>query len=145
MERGDVLVCFHLFYLAREQPGTPVLTPFVFVSTLCTFDLGPSVTVPLYWQYLSEPRTVGEQDPSRGWFMRCIEPSPCLFVCVVTDRVGQTLFEYEPSLNVCRVCVWCVRGVSRVWCVCLCSSRALPVVFPVVRRICPFGVFELSL
>ena len=78
------------------------------------------------------------RDSSRGWFMRCIKPSPCMFVCVVADRVGQTLFEYEPSLDVCQ-------GVCRVWCVCLCSSRALPVVFPVARRICSFGVFELSL
>ena len=65
-----------------------------------------------------------------------IKPSLCMFVCVVVDRVGE-----------CRAFTYCLSGVCMVCtvCMCLCFSRALPIVFPVARHVYSFGVLELSL
>jgi hypothetical protein len=127
VERKEILVFFHFLYLARNHSGiSPALVSILFdlspfmVPTL--FDPGPFFTVPLHRQYLSESRVVGVQDTSRGWFMRFIKPSPCMFVCTLV-RVSE-----------CEARTPCMTGkcgsMSYVVFVCLCLSRALPLVFP---------------
>ena len=69
------------------------------------------------------------QDTGRGWFMRFIKPSPCMFVCALT-RVSE-----------CEALPYCMLGM----CVVCGFSRALPIVFPVAMCVYFFGVFELSL
>ena len=80
------------------------------------------------------------QDTGRGWFLRFIKPSPCMFVRTLT-RVSEC-----EALTYCMpgMCVVCVGCMSYVVLVCLCFSRALPIVLPVAMCVYS-GVFELSL
>ena len=75
--------------------------------------------------------------------MKFIKPSPCMFVCIVADRVGQSLSECE-TLSGCMSGVVCTGCMSGVVCMCMYSSRAFPVVIQVARCMCSFGVCELT-
>lgn len=73
--------------------------------------------------------------------MRFIKPSPCMIVCVLAWVSECEAFTYRMP----GMCVMCIVCMSYGVCVCLCFSRALPIVIPVARPVYPITMLELSL